>query len=74
MCLAVPGELLRVNHDDALPRGSVSFGGVRKEICLALTPEAAPGDYVLVHAGFAIAVVDEDKARDLVSAFESLGE
>jgi hydrogenase expression/formation protein HypC len=63
MCLAVPGKLLSVDGDDALTRqGRVAFGGIVKQANLAYVPEARPGDYVLVHAGFAIAVVDEREA------------
>jgi hydrogenase expression/formation protein HypC len=51
--------------------GTVSFGGIRKEICLAYVPEVKPGDYVLVHVGFAIQTVDEDEAR---AVFETLRE
>jgi len=65
MCLAIPGELLEVKEtEDPLFRtGRVSFEGIIKEIQLACTPEAQLGDYVLVHVGFAIAVIDEAEAR-----------
>ncbi|MFC5525820.1 HypC/HybG/HupF family hydrogenase formation chaperone [Rhodanobacter ginsengisoli] len=64
MCLAVPGQLLSVDDGDALTRqGRVSFAGVVKVASLAYVPEARPGDYVLVHAGFAITVLDETEAR-----------
>ena len=60
MCLAVPGQVLSIEDDDPLLRqGRVAFAGIVKEVCLAYVCEAKPGDYVLVHAGFAIAVVDE---------------
>ena len=55
MCLAIPGLILEINGTDELTRmARVSFAGVIKEASLAYTPEAQPGDYVLVHAGFAI--------------------
>ena len=65
MCLAIPGQVLEVREtEDPLFRtGRVSFEGIIKEIQLACTPEALPGDYVLVHVGFAIAVIDEAEAR-----------
>ena len=64
MCLAIPGQLIEVMEtDDPLFRtGRVSFEGIVKEIQLACTPEAGLGDYVLVHVGFAIAVIDEAEA------------
>lgn len=64
MCLAVPGRLLdRKEGPSGLPFGRVHFGSVVKEVCLAYTPEAQPGDYVIVHVGFAIQRLDEDAAR-----------
>jgi hydrogenase expression/formation protein HypC len=64
MCLAIPGQLLSVEGDDPLTRqGRVAFAGVVKPVNLAYVPEARPGDYLLVHAGFAIAIVDEAEAR-----------
>jgi hydrogenase expression/formation protein HypC len=73
MCLAVPGKIVSVMEDDPpeVRRGKVDFGGVQKEICLAYTPEAKIGDYVLVHVGFALNVVDEDEAQRI---FETLDE
>ncbi|NGO38394.1 HypC/HybG/HupF family hydrogenase formation chaperone [Limisphaera ngatamarikiensis] len=66
MCLAVPGKLLSVNGDDPLERtGRVSFGGVVKDVSLACVPEAKPGDYVLVHVGMALSVVDESEAQQV---------
>lgn len=64
MCLAVPGQIIETVGDDPLLRsGRVQFGGVVKEVNLAYTPDAAIGDYVLVHVGFALTVIDEGEAR-----------
>ena len=64
MCLAVPGKILTVTEGDGLTRsGRVSFGGVVREVNLAFVPEAAVGDYVMVHVGFAISRVDEQEAE-----------
>lgn len=63
MCLAVPGQLLSIEGDDPLTRqGRVAFAGIVKQANLAYVPEAKAGDYVLVHAGFAITVIDETEA------------
>ena len=64
MCLAVPGQLLTVEneHDPLIRQGRVAFSGIIKEVNLAYVPEAKPGDFVLVHAGFAISVIDEAEA------------
>ncbi len=62
MCLAVPGVLLEVREAEDLRMGRVDFGGIRREVCLDFVPEARPGDAVLVHAGFALRVVDPEAA------------
>lgn len=73
MCLAVPGKIVDIHEDPdpTLRSAKVDFGGIRKEVSLAFTPEAAAGDYVLVHVGFALNVVDEDEALKI---FEYLKE
>lgn len=72
MCLATPGKIVRIINDDAAFRtGQVSFDGALREVNLTFVPDAAPGDYVLVHAGLAIETIDEDAAREV---FEALGE
>ena len=64
MCLAVPGKILTIIGAEALARSArVSFGGVVKEVSLAYVPEAKVDDYVIVHAGFALNVVDEAEAK-----------
>jgi hydrogenase expression/formation protein HypC len=63
MCLAVPGKLLDITGDNPLTReGRVSFAGIVKKANLAYVPEAEIGNYVLVHAGFALTVIDEHEA------------
>ncbi len=75
MCLAVPGEVLTVVGDDPLTRqGRVSFGGIVREINLALVPEAGVGDYVLVHVGIAIGTVDAGEAARIFEHLRELGE
>lgn len=64
MCLAVPGQIISIgNEDPVMRRGMVRFGGIVKEVCLACVPDARVGDYALVHAGFALTVIDEKQAR-----------
>lgn len=74
MCLAVPGKLLSITGEGETRMGQVSFGGVGKEACLAFVPEARVGDYVLVHAGFAISVLDEAEATQTLEYFRQMGE
>ncbi len=63
MCLAVPGEVLSIEGRELTREGRIAFGGIIKHVNLAYVPEAVIGDYVLVHAGFAIAVIDAEEAR-----------
>jgi hydrogenase expression/formation protein HypC len=66
VCLAVPGRIAEVSTRAGLRTARVDFGGVRKEICLETLPEAAPGDWILVHAGFALQRLDEAAAAELL--------
>ena len=73
MCLAIPGEILDINDGGLLMRtGRVSFGGLVKEINLSLVPEARVGNFVIVHAGFAISVVDDDQARKVFEYIDEI--
>ncbi|MBM3791873.1 MAG: HypC/HybG/HupF family hydrogenase formation chaperone [Acidobacteria bacterium] len=66
MCLAVPGRILSIQGEDPLLRSArVDFGGVVREVSLAYVPEALVGQYVLVHVGFAINVIDEAEAMQV---------
>ncbi|MFB3788574.1 MAG: HypC/HybG/HupF family hydrogenase formation chaperone [bacterium] len=66
MCLGIPGKIVSISGDDPLYRmGRIDFGGIRKEISLAYVPEAEVGNYVIVHAGFAISVIDEQEANEV---------
>ena len=75
MCLAVPGKILSIEGTDPILRcGRVDFGGIVKQINLAYVPEANIGDYVLVHVGFAISVVDEQEAQQVFEYLRQMGE
>jgi hydrogenase expression/formation protein HypC len=63
MCLAIPAKIVSTEGEDIMRTGRVDFGGVVKEVNLAFAPEAAIGDYVLVHVGFALSKVDEEEAQ-----------
>lgn len=72
MCLGVPGQVVEIDEQQGgLLMGKVSFGGARREVCLAYTPEVKLGDYVLVHVGFAISQLDEQEALEVL---KTLGE
>lgn len=75
MCLAVPGRILEIGGEDALTRTArVSFGGIVRDVSLACVPEARVDDFVLVHVGVALAIVDEQEAAEVFAALEQLGE
>ena len=76
MCLAVPAKILSINSspDKLFCTGNVDFSGVQKEISLAYVPEAVVGDYVIVHAGFAISIIDEEEALASLQAFQDLAD
>ena len=72
MCLAVPGRIISISDSGLMMRtGSVSFGGIVREINLSFVPNAQVGDYVIVHAGFALNTIDE---REAERTFECLRE
>jgi hydrogenase expression/formation protein HypC len=72
MCLAVPGQLLEIERQGELAMGKVSFGGVKKMVCLDWVPEVKVGDYVIVHVGFALSIVDEKEALETIAMFEEM--
>ena len=74
MCLGIPGRVVALYHEHDLLMGKIDFGGVRKEACLATVPDAAIGDYVLIHVGFALAKIDEAEARRVFSYLEQMDE
>lgn len=73
MCLGVPGKVLAL-PDPETGMARVGFAGVEKEICLLYLPEVSVGAHVLVHAGFALAEIDEEQAQATLAALASLGE
>lgn len=78
MCLGIPGLITQINPPEhGLVMGRVNFGGLEREVCLGYTPEAKLGDYVLVHVGFALSVLDPEAAQQLLAdlaEIERLGE
>ena len=75
MCLAVPGRIESIEGDDPIFRtGKVNFGGIVKEVNLSYVPEAKVGDYVMVHVGFAISIVDEEEAKQIFEYLKQISE
>ena len=76
MCLAIPGRIISLSSEtDPLARtGRIDFSGITREISLAYVPEARVNDYVIVHAGFAISMLDDEEAQAGLQAFKELDE
>ena len=76
MCLSIPGKLIEIvaELDPTFRIGKVDFDGIKKDVNLAMVPEAKVGDYVLVHVGAAISIVDEDEAKKTFDILMQLGE
>ena len=75
MCLGVPGKVIEISEDPlGMTMGKVDFSGIVKEVCLAYVPEVTLGDYVVVHVGFAISVVDEAEAQEVFEFLRQMDE
>ncbi|OWY20581.1 HypC/HybG/HupF family hydrogenase formation chaperone [Sphingobacteriales bacterium UPWRP_1] len=76
MCLAIPGkiEYIEAALDETFRLANVSFGGVKRKVNLSMVPEAKVGDYVLVHVGVAISVVNEEEAQKTMEYLTQIGE
>jgi len=73
VCLAIPGKIVSSQVSNGIRVGRVQFGGITRETCLDFVPEAAVGDYVIVHVGFAISRVDREEAERSYELLESMG-
>jgi hydrogenase expression/formation protein HypC len=80
MCLGVPGKIIEIYEADGLKMGRIDFGGTQREACLAYVPDAAVGDYTVIHVGFAISLLSEAEAnatlevlREIANLEEELG-
>ena len=74
MCLAVPGKILDTEEIGDNRIGRIQFGGITRQAYLDWVPEAQVGDYVLVHVGFAMSLLDEDEAQETLAALQAMGE
>jgi hydrogenase expression/formation protein HypC len=73
MCLAIPGKVAEIQIKEGVRTGRVLFGGIARRACLDFVPEAREGDFVMVHVGFAISVVDKEEAERTYALLESMG-
>jgi hydrogenase expression/formation protein HypC len=73
MCLAVPGKILEIDEANPMRMAKVDFGGIVRDVSLAYVPDTQVGDYVIVHAGFAISQLDEEEALETFKLLEEIG-
>jgi hydrogenase expression/formation protein HypC len=74
MCLAVPGKIIEIIQTTGLKMAKIDFGGVIREACIEAIPEAVLGDYVIVHAGFALNRMSEAEAMETLTALKEIAE
>ncbi len=74
MCLSIPGKVLDISFDGKIKMGKVDFAGIGKQVCLQYLPDVKVGDYVLVHVGFAISMVNEEEAAKTLDLLREMGE
>ena len=74
MCLGIPGRVIEKYEEHDVQMGKVDFGGVSKRVCLDHVPQVEIGQYVIVHVGFALSVIDEEEARQVFSYLEKMNE
>jgi hydrogenase expression/formation protein HypC len=72
MCLAVPGRIVEIYAQDGLKMAHVDFGGASRDVCLDYVPEAALGDYCIIHVGFAISLLSEAEAQETLSLLHDI--
>lgn len=75
MCLAIPGKVIFISGDDPLMKtGQVDFGGILKDVNLTYVPEVKVDDYVIVHVGFAISILNEEEAQKVFDTLKQLND
>ncbi len=74
MCLGIPGKIIEIYETNGLIMGTVDFGGVTREACLAYVPEAKIGDYTIIHVGFALNVIGEEEAQETLDLLRQIAE
>ncbi|MGV1098333.1 HypC/HybG/HupF family hydrogenase formation chaperone [Thiovibrio sp. JS02] len=72
MCLAIPGRVVEIFAENGLAMGHVDYGGTVSKVCLEYVPEIVPGQYTVVHAGFALSILDEEEAQKSFAAWREL--
>ena len=74
MCLGIPGQILTIYEDHGTKMAKIDFGGVTREACVEVIPEAKPGDWTIVHAGFALNLLSEEEANETLDMLREMSE
>lgn len=74
MCLGIPGKIISTFEDHGTKMAKVDFGGVIREVCIEVIPEAKPGDWTIIHAGFALNLLSEDEAQETLDILQAMAE
>lgn len=72
MCLGIPGKILKIYEENSIKMSEVDFNGITMKVCLETTPQAQVGDYVIVHAGFAINLLEESEALETLAMLDQI--
>lgn len=74
MCLGIPGKILSIYENHGTKMAKIDFGGVSREVCIEVIPEAKPGDWTIVHAGFALNLLSEEEAQETLDILKEMSE
>ncbi len=74
MCLGIPGKILSIYEDNGTRMANIDFGGVTREACIQVIPDAKPGDWTIVHAGFALNLLSEAEAMETLQMLQEISE
>ncbi len=74
MCLGIPGKIISIYHDHGTKMAEIDFGGVTREACIEVLPEAKPGDWTIIHAGFALNLLSEEEAQETLEILQEMSD
>lgn len=74
MCLGIPGKIISIYEDHGTKMAKVDFGGVSREVCIEVIPDAKPGDWTIIHAGFALSLLSEEEAQETLDILQQMSE
>jgi hydrogenase expression/formation protein HypC len=74
MCLGIPGKILSIYDNHGTKMAKIDFGGVSREACIEVIPDAQPGDWTIVHAGFALNLLSEEEAQETLDILQQMSD